>query len=899
MHNILKLSIGLFISFVLSLIFFFLKFEINDYQYLLSSIVILFIIWFIYVISEILLIKYDKIMKSEFNDKFDRNTVKTILIDDDKDTNYNGDILYIWNHILELWKSNKKYYKKKSTPSRVFFFYLGYILICTFLIIFSIYLTSISSIGFDYNNFSIFSPLTIILLSVSITEFILFLWCSFQIKFPEKKEKSDTSLTCLLIACHNSCYTPERVSQFQNTLNHALKLFKPENIFVCDNGNNLSPTDFTQNITYKINNKINYVYIPEGNKTHALYWVTEHWIPHLQRWNKCPQLDYALMIDDDVWLPEDADLGIDILYKDPSIVGFSYAITAASSKNEKNLLIELQDVEYKFAGFFKYYQSETHSIAWPHGAISLWRRDALGKNILYNHDTVFHGEDMYMGILMQKSDKNIKLKYGASVPVPTFAPDNLLTLFRQRIKSWDLCNQRKFFVFFQLLFMPKLWYLKPFYFLEVLNIALDWIRPFLIGIGLVYYPFPTLVSFLFFLFITYLLLFIFNYQTLKNRKDIRPTIRAILVYPFYKIFLGLLRFIALLHNVVWYSVMYPNNYSIEVRENEHKNIPPIPFSPKPNWNMIFETGYNEVKSSRTLDTIRKNFNTKNNLNLELFILAYVEFSKLHLFIKENVIKINIKSVLNRQQTILLYKKFHIIDESMFQFILCEMKNNYMYLKTQFEDLIMMEPISFDFSSDYKRWARIFIRTFNNICFYIWQIHNPYSHDKTLHIKQMFIVRDLFIHRFHKFLEPNNTSTPSSPHFLMKKYMNTIRKSKKIINKSPVLSVKNLDNHDVISLPYTVSTEKQSIDNDKISLPSSIHETVLVKFNKRIDKIKEEYNEDETCSSSSDGMDYLRETIYELEDMKEEIYENKSRCRTFTDDDVKSAINSTIFGDIIN
>ena len=26
---------------------------------------------------------------------------------------------------------------------------------------------------------------------------------------------------------------------------------------------------------------INYVYIPEGNKSHAMYWTTEYWIPEL------------------------------------------------------------------------------------------------------------------------------------------------------------------------------------------------------------------------------------------------------------------------------------------------------------------------------------------------------------------------------------------------------------------------------------------------------------------------------------------------------------------------------------------------------------------------------------------------------------------------------------------
>lgn len=34
-----------------------------------------------------------------------------------------------------------------------------------------------------------------------------------------------------------------------------------------------------------LSSRINYLYIPEGNKTHAMYWTTEYWIPELVRRN--------------------------------------------------------------------------------------------------------------------------------------------------------------------------------------------------------------------------------------------------------------------------------------------------------------------------------------------------------------------------------------------------------------------------------------------------------------------------------------------------------------------------------------------------------------------------------------------------------------------------------------
>ena len=116
-----------------------------------------------------------------------------------------------------------------------------------------------------------------------------------------------------MIACHESCITPERTETFSETLRSALRVFPPEAIFVCDNGNSLHPVDRTQQTTYDVSKEfypdgkrlMQYLYIPEGNKTHAMYWTTEYWIPELVACGKCPEFQYAMMIDDDVPLPPD------------------------------------------------------------------------------------------------------------------------------------------------------------------------------------------------------------------------------------------------------------------------------------------------------------------------------------------------------------------------------------------------------------------------------------------------------------------------------------------------------------------------------------------------------------------------------------------------------------------
>ncbi len=76
-------------------------------------------------------------------------------------------------------------------------------------------------------------------------------------------------------------------------LSCALEVFDPPCIFVCDNGRDLSPTDHTHEVCKEVVQEkglaylgnINYVYVPEGNKTLALYWTSALWIPHLVKSN--------------------------------------------------------------------------------------------------------------------------------------------------------------------------------------------------------------------------------------------------------------------------------------------------------------------------------------------------------------------------------------------------------------------------------------------------------------------------------------------------------------------------------------------------------------------------------------------------------------------------------------
>ena len=409
---------------------------------------------------------------------------------------------------------------------------------------------------------------------------------------------------CLLIACHNSSIDTAAQADITRTIEAALKNFPPESIFVCDNGGGIHPSDDTQGLVQRIcdsicpGRSINYVYIPEGNKTHSLYWTTELWIPSLQQRGVCPDFEYLVMIDDDVPLPEDFDFQRDLLAQDYGTVAIAYTIQAVSAPDEngvsgRNWLLSMQDVEYKVSGFFKLFQSHFGSAFYAHGAVSLWRRKILGTEILYKHDTAFHGEDLYMGLLLHRQGQGKKIATSGAHAVETYAPDDFLTLFRQRVKSWDLAAHRKFFSILQFLtcfWSNQHWILKPFMFGEVVAVLQDWIRMYMVCIIIVVDPRAMLAIMSFFIVLALLQLLLFNVVVMRRRPDLKFDLCTVLCFPFYKMVTTLLfRQYAMMENAMKYSVNRKPR-TIEYRFTEQRDklnglqdFPPTPETEVPDW----------------------------------------------------------------------------------------------------------------------------------------------------------------------------------------------------------------------------------------------------------------------------------------------------------------------------
>jgi hypothetical protein len=231
--------------------------------------------------------------------------------------------------------------------------------------------------------------------------------------------------TCLLIPFGGNDLT-SKLPLLQRVLDAAKINFKPENIFLIHNGKTSKP--FESIHQFATQNNINYCYVPVPSKSYALYYATNYLIE---------AYEYVMLIDADVLIGENLQMStmenVDI---------FAYMISAEPPTSNDSylnkLLIYSQDVEYRFAGFNKYLQSrmsKNSTTISHHGAASLYKKNIL-KIVMAEHDGIFDGEDYTMGIIAYFKGfimKTIPKNY----VIPTETPNTLYGLYQQRVNSWD------------------------------------------------------------------------------------------------------------------------------------------------------------------------------------------------------------------------------------------------------------------------------------------------------------------------------------------------------------------------------------------------------------------------------------------------------------------------------
>lgn len=227
---------------------------------------------------------------------------------------------------------------------------------------------------------------------------IFFLWGSltailplFLVKFEKNLDdydpenpppRTDASETALLIPAYKAA------GALPETIQHALKIFKPNQIFILANGPSPTPLDNTEEVCKEYG--VNHAWIPVGSKI-----VAEFVGVMLAK-----KFKYALLIDDDVHLPPNLPIVTDRISETKeygATVCIGYSIKSTGANGSKGTLIQqAQDLEYKLSGLSRYFQGKFGSATFPHGAIILWDRDILEK-LFWGHPGYKISEDWYFG----------------------------------------------------------------------------------------------------------------------------------------------------------------------------------------------------------------------------------------------------------------------------------------------------------------------------------------------------------------------------------------------------------------------------------------------------------------------------------------------------------------------
>lgn len=194
--------------------------------------------------------------------------------------------------------------------------------------------------------------------------------------------KSDSSETCLLIPAYKAA------DALPTTIEHALKIFKPNQIFILANGNSPMPLDNTEDVCKHYG--VNHAWIPIGSK------ITAEFVGVML----AKDFKYAMLIDDDVHLPADLPIVTNRIKSDRkpgSTVCIGYTIQSTGPDGTRGTLVQqAQDLEYKLSGLSKHFQGTYGSAVFPHGAIILWDRDILEK-LFWSHPGHKISEDWYFG----------------------------------------------------------------------------------------------------------------------------------------------------------------------------------------------------------------------------------------------------------------------------------------------------------------------------------------------------------------------------------------------------------------------------------------------------------------------------------------------------------------------
>ncbi|KAL0221418.1 hypothetical protein RCL1_001272 [Eukaryota sp. TZLM3-RCL] len=388
----------------------------------------------------------------------------------------------IWLSMLDNWEKLKKTYQPGQRDRVEIFFWFSFALILL-AVVFFYFRDQILKPKFFHSINSVY--LTMFILGL---EYFLVFLAFFTVSWPEHRivkgfNEANTNVAILIAShisagrdphvilkgCKNNFKKPpsveelkqlqsEKADGFERTLRLASRSTGDGNVYVCHNANMSEPykNDGTVEVIQRIKEwgrTVNYVYVPTGNKTFSIQYVAKNILAYR------PEIEYVVLMDDDVIIPSDMSWQTHRL-TDPEIAGAVITIRADMNRPEKknswrrrSLLVWFQDMEYMMAGLMKLVQDQFGGCNYPHGAISIWKKDVLVE-VLDNHNSAFHGEDAQMGFILRErqiNGKYLRLTCFASTPALTQVPQELFhpfedffgdhvvdekSLFTQRVKSY-------------------------------------------------------------------------------------------------------------------------------------------------------------------------------------------------------------------------------------------------------------------------------------------------------------------------------------------------------------------------------------------------------------------------------------------------------------------------------
>ena len=350
--------------------------------------------------------------------------------------------------------------------------------------------------------------------------------------------------TALVIPCHNS---DERAVKI--VLESAYKHFRPQDIFIVDNGRTKYPPDNFRAFIRSQHPDIVYIWSPIGSKNAA----------QLIGALAARSYEFIMTVDDDVSIPTNFRAPVHKI--NHLTKGVAFPLRAIDARGQCPLfMVGWQDCEYKMSGLSKLAESNVCGVLYPHGAGWFCERDTLIDLISNYHSLDFIAEDVNTGLSMQKMKKRIAFdpQVVLETEVPTTVFGSGLNWWSQRKNSWEMGRHGRLLGFAGRLFLSLngqttphgIFAQKLIHMYAICSIVVDWLRiPVFITMGssLIFWRQALLL-----MLSSMIPLLLFKFISARRRPDLQPGFWASVTYPVYKQMYATVSIIGAIRSVTWY-----------------------------------------------------------------------------------------------------------------------------------------------------------------------------------------------------------------------------------------------------------------------------------------------------------------------------------------------------------